>query len=71
MIKHDEIRLLITREIPVGSRGLYTARLSTHQRQAPHRDKRIRRQAIEVNPRGHRPPALIAPVPDQSVAASR
>ena len=50
---------------------LANARLSTHQRQAPHRNKRIRHQAIEVNPRGHHAPVLVAPVPDKSVAASR
>ena len=49
----------------------HTARLSAHQRQAPHLNKRTRCQAIKVNPRSHRSPASVAPVPDESVAASR
>ncbi len=50
---------------------LANAHLSAHQRQATDPDKRTRRQAIKVNPRGHRPPASVAPIPDELIAASR
>ena len=62
-------KALLTAHVPASSAA--NARLSTHQRQTPHPNKRIRHQAIEVNPRSYHAPFSVAPVPDKSVATSR